>query len=65
MACYREVISNTECGSGFEYNPDDNGWCACGRKHTANSDCRGWVDASQSSFVYTRIGKTAQEFYIT
>ena len=61
MECYRDVVSNIECGSGFEFNKDLAAMCACGRKNTANSDCRGSVDASQSMNVYTiTSGNTAQ-----
>ena len=62
LDCYYDVVSNTECGSGFEFNKNDNGWCACGGKNTANSDCRGNVDARSHSFVYTitsDLGNTA------
>lgn len=53
LECYKDVISNKDCGSGFEFKKSDNGWCACGRKNTANSDCRGDVSSTQSGSIYT------------
>mmetsp|Transcript_42996 Transcript_42996/g.143146 ORF Transcript_42996/g.143146 Transcript_42996/m.143146 type:complete len:179 (-) Transcript_42996:461-997(-) len=38
-ACAEAVSKKCECGRGFEYDKDNDGYCGCGMAGTPNTDC--------------------------